>query len=69
MHRVLPGCTYGSIPKVQGALDVHYSLAVNMAGTLATFLVEVNVEREGLTPRFGCRASLGMKIKREASHG
>ena len=23
MHRVLPGCTYGCIPKVQGALDVH----------------------------------------------
>src|SRR6267378_920694 len=24
MHRVLPGCTYGRIPKVQAALDVHF---------------------------------------------
>ena len=24
MHRVLPGCTYGLIPKVQGALDVDF---------------------------------------------
>jgi hypothetical protein len=24
MHRVLPGCTYGRIPKVQGPLDVHF---------------------------------------------
>src|SRR6266702_7961975 len=24
MHRVLPGCTYGCIPKVQGARDVSF---------------------------------------------
>src|SRR5260370_782267 len=32
MHRVLPGCTYGRIPKVQGALDVHFLSPVLQAG-------------------------------------
>src|SRR5205085_9163642 len=52
MHRVLPGCTYGRIPKVQGPLDVHFVSPVpNCLGAACAFHRKDTVSRGEQTVR------------------
>src|SRR5216684_2131864 len=52
MHRVLPGCTYGRIPKVQGPLDVHsVSPVPNCLGAAGAFHQKDTVSRGEPTVR------------------
>src|SRR5437667_12835055 len=52
MHRVLPACTYGRIPKVQGPLDVHFVSPVpNCLGAAGGFHQKDTVSRGEQTVR------------------
>src|SRR6516165_2925220 len=52
MHRVLPGCTYGCIPKVQGALDVHFVRScASCLGAACAFHQKDTVSRSEPTAR------------------
>src|SRR5713226_9597203 len=51
MHRVLPGCTYGRSPKVQGVLDVHFVSPVPAVGAACAFHQKGTVARGEQTVR------------------
>src|SRR5436189_4164822 len=52
MRRVLPGCMYGWIPKVQGALDVHFVSPVpSCLGAACAFHQKDTVSRGEQTVR------------------
>src|SRR5947207_13565447 len=63
MRRVLPGCMYGWIPKVQGALDVHFVSPVpSCLGAECAFHQKDTVSRGEQTVRQSARRAVKSQI-------
>src|SRR5215471_19407733 len=70
MHRVLPGCTYGCIPKVQGAPDVHFVRScASCLGAACAFHQKATLSRGAQTVRQSApRAVKSHKRVQRSSH-